>query len=278
MFTNNDLKFLKNQFLDKFYYGVVEDNEDPLKQGRYRVRVIGVDNPDPETLKTEDLPWARSLNTVGLISEIGLERTYRQGTYVVVVLLNEDRNTPLILGAIEGDKDPALEGVFSDPEGKYPLKDGDNYIKDYSLPDKTSFRLMNESGQLLLDNGLKIEVYKKEDERNQDGNFIRIEPNEAGIVLKQQDENVVKILGETIEITHKSGTKIEIDGDGNVNLKCKKYKIENDTAEVITTLCDWIQELLQAQMIDGLGALTNWMPQHITKFNEISQKLNSFKK
>lgn len=49
--SNNNANFY-------WWFGVVEDRNDPLRLGRCRVRIIGYHTEDSETLPTEDLPWA----------------------------------------------------------------------------------------------------------------------------------------------------------------------------------------------------------------------------
>lgn len=244
-FSKSDLKHLRNEFHDKFYWGVIEDNNDPNKQGRYKVRLLGVDTPNTTSLPTSSLPWARSVNTAGLISGIGFERTYRTGTYCLVVLINDDRNTPVILGCVEGDQSTSID-IYKDPNKKYPISGQ----KDYELSDTTSFKLKNENAKIVVDDG---------------------------ITLEQNDGNKIRIESETITVTHKSGTSIEIDSEGNININCKKYKIQNDQAEVIDLLIQWIEELISAQMVGNLGAPTAWIPSHPTKWSEIKSKLESFK-
>jgi hypothetical protein len=41
-----------------WWFGVVEDREDPLRMGRCRVRIMGYHIENKEILPTEDLPWA----------------------------------------------------------------------------------------------------------------------------------------------------------------------------------------------------------------------------
>ena len=41
-----------------WWFGVVEDRNDPLRMGRCRVRILGYHVDDTEILPTEDLPWA----------------------------------------------------------------------------------------------------------------------------------------------------------------------------------------------------------------------------
>lgn len=122
-----------------FYVGVIEDNKDPLKQGRYRVRILGIDTPDKEVLPTDTLPFARSINSVGLISQIGLQRFYRQGSFVLVHLLNNDRMQPIIFGSLEGEY--KVDGdTFKDPDSQYPIEGESDYgeynTEEYILKSK----------------------------------------------------------------------------------------------------------------------------------------------
>jgi len=45
---------MKKVQVGKTYVGVVEDNQDPKKEGRVRIRVMDVF----DDLKLEDIPWA----------------------------------------------------------------------------------------------------------------------------------------------------------------------------------------------------------------------------
>lgn len=49
--TNNSGQFY-------WWFGVVEDRDDPLRMGRCRVRIMGYHIDSKEVLPTEDLPWA----------------------------------------------------------------------------------------------------------------------------------------------------------------------------------------------------------------------------
>ena len=45
--------------MNNFYYGVVEDRNDPLKVGRVRVRVRGVHTDNKQYIASPDLPWSQ---------------------------------------------------------------------------------------------------------------------------------------------------------------------------------------------------------------------------
>ena len=57
--------------LEKFcwWFGVVEDRIDPLKLGRYRVRILGYHTEDNNLIPTEELPWAYPLMAINVAQE-----------------------------------------------------------------------------------------------------------------------------------------------------------------------------------------------------------------
>ncbi len=93
----------------RWFIGVVEDRDDPLKAGRVRVRAYGVHDEDKVLVPTSSLPWApvlmpgtsASLNGVG-ISATGL----LIGSTVVGFFLDGNEITmPVVFGVLPGIQD-----------------------------------------------------------------------------------------------------------------------------------------------------------------------------
>ena len=115
-----------------FYYGIVEDNNDPLMLGRCRVRVFGIHDESrvKDTWKgipTEDLPWAPLMmpptNAVGGIgdSPTGI----LPGTEVVLIFRDKGFQAPFILGVVPSisvNGPPTPTSGFGDVKGEYPLR------------------------------------------------------------------------------------------------------------------------------------------------------------
>lgn len=120
---------------EKFFTGVVEDNNDPERLGRVRVRVHGIHTDKKERdeeqgigLPTEDLPWSVPLTptTNACISGYGAAPAgLLPGTWVFGVSLDHTFQSLLILGSIGTYSATSVDSSkgFFDPDGKYPTED-----------------------------------------------------------------------------------------------------------------------------------------------------------
>lgn len=112
-----------------WWQGVVEENTDPLKLGRCKVRIAGWHTSEKRLIPTEDLPWAYPVQPINsaAISGIGISPTgILNGTWVFGFFRDgKDAQQPMILGTLGGipQHDP-VEGLgFNDPDLVYPKKD-----------------------------------------------------------------------------------------------------------------------------------------------------------
>jgi hypothetical protein len=120
-----------------WFFGVVEDRQDPLQVGRLRVRIVGVHTQDKQALPTADLPWSLCVLpiTASGLSGIGTSATgLLEGSWVFGFFRDGHfRQEPLILGSLPGrptDYGRPAKG-FSDPNSR-PNKT----IKDGEIVDK----------------------------------------------------------------------------------------------------------------------------------------------
>lgn len=194
--------------MSTFYIGVIEDNKDPEKLGRYRVRILGIDTDDTSVLPTDTLPWARSVNNFGLISQIGLQRFYKQGSFVIVHLMHNDRMKPIIFGSLEGEYEQVKDG-FADPDKQYPIQGESDYNDDYDTNNivlntkdvktkitETEFNLEIEDNKLNFNNE-NLEIITKK---------LKIENDQA---------ELIEVLSDLIEAI---STEIRI---GNMGAPCE---------------------------------------------------------
>lgn len=45
--------------MEHYFYGIVEDRQDPLMIGRVRVRIHGIHTDNKQLIATPDLPWCQ---------------------------------------------------------------------------------------------------------------------------------------------------------------------------------------------------------------------------
>lgn len=87
-----------------FWFGIVEDRDDPIQMERVRVRIFGYHSSDRSNLPTQNLPWAQIISPVisGSNSGIGYSGiSIPLGTKVLGMFLDEDEGQiPIILGTI----------------------------------------------------------------------------------------------------------------------------------------------------------------------------------
>ena len=111
----------------KLYRAVVEDNKDPEKLARVKVRVYGLHTANVDgfdSIKTADLPWAQVMggNQFGLVGGVGTSSVLRQGTWVWVVLEEDNPNKPIVIGTLIGKNDSPSGDSFVDPDGAHPAE------------------------------------------------------------------------------------------------------------------------------------------------------------
>jgi len=123
-----------------FHVGVVENRDDPLKLGRCKVRVIGLHTHDKAVLKTEDLPWAvQNIPNSASMNGIGESPTNLvEGTVVLVVFLDEHKQSPVIMGSLLGI--PQTNSKIIDT-----LNDEYDSSVDNGIPDTTSTNPVSEA-------------------------------------------------------------------------------------------------------------------------------------
>lgn len=102
----------------RWFMGVIEDVNDPLKTNRVRVRAVNFHTPDRSALPTSGLPWASVMNSSMKMSA----PVMNQGDWVVGFFLDgKFSQQPVIIGMLDGipiDKIPQ-QGYY-DPSGTYP--------------------------------------------------------------------------------------------------------------------------------------------------------------
>ena len=97
--ANFERDFLGTEFV--WFFGIVEDRQDPLRLGRVRVRCLGWHTTDASELPTSDLPWADTIQPVD--EPAGSATGLLIGTWVVGFFLDGKKaQRPAILGIFPG--------------------------------------------------------------------------------------------------------------------------------------------------------------------------------
>lgn len=88
-----------------FYYGVVENRQDPLRLGRCQVRVVGLHTHDKTQLPIADLPWATPMQPVTSAAMNGIGHAPLgpvEGTSVIIIFADADQQQPIMIGTVGG--------------------------------------------------------------------------------------------------------------------------------------------------------------------------------
>lgn len=86
------------------FFGVIENVNDPIKSGRYQVRVYGYNSASTGILPTENLKWFSSgVSNSAATSGFGMSPTgYMEGSFVFGFYIDRDKQNGIILCAFNG--------------------------------------------------------------------------------------------------------------------------------------------------------------------------------
>ena len=231
--------------LTGFHRGVVEDNVDPLKAGRVRVRIHGLHTPNTIKSKTEgipvdELPWAEPCMPIqeGSISGFGAWAVPLQGSHVMLFFENSNPLQPRYFASMPGipeskesysnkDRLTSKNDGFKDPDGEYPTNVRLNEPDFHRLARGKSQGTLVETKNTERDVGVPTAL---------GGSWS--EPESPFAARYPHNHVIATHGGITIEldstpgstrlnIYHPSNSFIEIDNDGNMVVKnnAEKYEI-----------------------------------------------------
>ena len=223
------------------YRGVIEDNNDPEKLGRCKVRVWGIHDEEKmegekEGIPTVKLPWGEPcLGLVeGSVSGHGLFSIPLQGSHVFCFFEGGNWEALRYFASAPGlpvDAPDTSKG-FNDPNGEYPrsdrLNESDYHRLARGVTDGTIVDHKN--------NNLDLGIEKSDGETWDEPQSAYAAEYPHNIVLTTHRGITVEIdstVGsERIHIFHPSNTYIEIDAVGNVVFKNEGGKFEITKGDV----------------------------------------------
>ena len=254
--------------LDGFvwFIGVVEDNNDPDKLGRVKVRAYGHHSKSLNDIPLELLPWATVMGSTldTSMQGQGSFRKLEPGTWIVGFFLDaEERQQPVVIGTIKGKPNaaPNKDIGFNDPSEINPQtkkwsghgtdKDNNNMTTETQFIESDVNRLARNDTDLqhsilqTKEDARTKEVPIANEEKSIGGKYIEAdgkwdEPASTYAAV-YPNNNVRETYGKNIkeyddtdgasrihEIHGESGTFYEIDHKGN-----KVTRITGDNYEVI---------------------------------------------
>ncbi len=207
----------------KLYRGVIENNNDPLKIQRVRVRVYGIHTEKNENsddtfahVKTADLPWAEVIGGtgMGLVGGVGLSSVLHQGTWVWVILEEGDPNKPVVIGTISGINSESPVGKAQSGEGFF---DPDEKFPDAERSQETDVNRMARAEGLDDTLHQHINDNLSENEPSSTSNLSEY-PNSS--VFESGSGHIVEIDdtegNERVRVIHRTGSYFEFKADGSI--------------------------------------------------------------
>ena len=134
--------------MNNWYYGIVEDRNDPLQIGRVRVRVHGVHTDNKQFIASPDLPWSQVLMPTSSASLSGFGHSHGlvEGTSVFGMFRDNDMQDFVVFGSILGVSqkgyketpsgeivDRSVDAGFNDPR-RDKAKDYDDTLDGLNPP------------------------------------------------------------------------------------------------------------------------------------------------
>ena len=214
----------KNDFV--WFFGVVEDRNDPVQLGRVRVRCYGWHTDDKNEIPTDSLPWAVPIQDVTSAGVSGKGKSPTgivEGSWVIGFFADgQEAQEPYIMGTIAGAPKFSADTSrgFHDPNGVYP-----KYVDESDVN-----KLARGTNTITVDNDSTIGAPEASYAAKYPHNHVT--ETESGHVIEIDDT----AGAERIQVFHKSGTLIEIQPSGDIVIQQKNnYQTISGSSNIHTT-------------------------------------------
>lgn len=177
---NNDLQW---------FFGIVEDRQDPLRQGRLRVRVMGIHTAQRSKDETtgipiEELLWMHPMTPITSAAMSGIGQTPTgpvEGTQVFGFFRDPFCQDGVVIGTIGGcyATKPDTSKGFCDPSGQYPRYIGN----DLNILAGGGQKSVGGTGAQTVDD-VPLDIYQQENTTS-----IAVAPNDLDLSKIPTDDN-----------------------------------------------------------------------------------------
>lgn len=204
----------------RWFIGVIEDREDPLKLGRVKVRIYNVHSMKQSRVSTDGLPWATVMSPVtgANHNKVGQAPVGIQvGTTVIGFFIDgEDGNNPVIMGAIAGIPGLGIDNHDVPPEAREintinKTQLGPEPASAYRAKYPYNKVMRTEGGHVIeiddTPNFERIHIYHKS------GSYVEI--NETGRIVTKSVGDNYQIIAQNDEVF--VGGNVTLNVAGNVN-------------------------------------------------------------
>lgn len=223
--------------LDGIYRGVIEENNDPEKLGRCRIRVFGIHShnkiqEEMDGIPTDELPWAEPVMGLfgGSVSGFGSWTVPLQGSHVFVFFEGGNPIQPRYFATVPGKPKTQTHGFesnqgFSDPDKQYPIKESTKPHQPNGLEESDYHRLARGETDNTIVDSKTDNLNESEPSPYYAAQYPhnKVFATNSGITIEIDDTPD----NERIHIYHPSNTYAEINKDGNVIIRnaANKYEI-----------------------------------------------------
>jgi len=276
--------------LNGFYRAVIEDNNDPLKQGRVRVRVLGIHSAHREDIDIQMLPWAEYASSLFGSAEgnDGVSSIPKTGSWVWCFFDQGEITRPVYFAKIKNitSTDIGIDG-FYDPNDIYPKQD----YRDESEVNRLS---RNSQKKNPIDELIKNDRTVLNKTIGTYGTTINISQNVTNTdkaiypnnnVIQTPSGHIIElddtVGNERIRIIHKSGSFFEINSNNDLTVKSMSDEYNIVKGNMNSIIEKSVQEYIKNninRVIDGnvkeYIAGTSQEEVQIKKYTKVPQHTN----
>lgn len=220
MYKDQDIESRESDLFSQRFLGTVEDPNDPRKEGRAKIRVVGIHDDIP----TEDLPWAYPAQKSAFFGQDGRAGSIsipKRGAIVAVKFNNGNHYSPEYYGIHEIAEDIRTE-LGKEPDdylGSHVLLfDGDEELKIYyTLKKGLIIKLRNSSINIDQDQRISFEHLDGSSAIEIDGSVITIVGNStvniSATSVVNVDANAANIRAKSINLGEDTQKQPAVGGD-----------------------------------------------------------------